>query len=199
MSPPSLCVVSTGGANLASVAAAFSRLGHEVTLASDAAQIEQSGRVLLPGVGAFGPAMQILKQSGWAEALRARIQLGRPTLAICLGLQLLFESSEEAPGVPGLGVLPGKVSAFDGVQSPQLGWNRVQAPQGSLVHSGYAAYANSYRASAAPTEWRPSWTTHGLPFVASVERGAVLACQFHPELSGPWGSALLRRWLEATC
>lgn len=194
-----ICVASTGVANLASVAAAFSRLGVSLRPVQDPAEISEAERVLLPGVGAFGPAMQRLQTAGLATPLAERVRAGRPTLAICLGLQLLFRRSAEAPGLQGLAVLDAEVGPFEDVPSPQLGWNQVRADQPGLVESGHAAYANSYRATRCPPGWVASWTDHGGAFVASVERGGVLACQFHPELSGPWGQALLQRWLEATC
>lgn len=194
-------MVKTGSANLASVLAALARAGAEAELSQDAGAVAAAARLVLPGVGAFGAAVERLRTAGLYEVLARRIREGRPTLAICLGLQLLAEESEESPGTKGLGVIPGKVRRFPAnVRVPQLGWNRVQ-PDGSchLVSTGYAYYANSYRLETPPPNWSTALSLHGGPFVAALEKGAVLACQFHPELSGAWGASLLSRWLEATC
>ena len=191
-------VVPTGTANLASVRAAFERLGAPVDLAERAEQVRDAARVVLPGVGAFGAAMARLREHGFADALAARIAAGRPTLAVCVGLQLLFETSEESPGVAGLGALPGAVTRLPAtVRVPQLGWNRVEPGAGCrLVEAGYAYFANAYCATPpAPAGWAAATADHGGPFVAAIEHGAVLGCQFHPELSGPWGQALIGRWL----
>jgi len=201
-------IVQTGTANTASVVSGLRRVGaepvvagqEEVDVAALPEAVATAERLVLPGVGAFGAARAALEEIGVVEALAERVRAGRPTLGICLGLQLLFEASEESPGVAGLGVLPGAISRFpDTVRVPQFGWNRV-TPQGEgLVRPGYAYFANSYLAVRAPEGWVASTAEHGGPFVAAVQRGAVLACQFHPELSGAWGLDLLARWLGASC
>ncbi len=190
-------VVRTGTANLASVVAALSRRGVRPVLTAEAAEIESAKAVVLPGVGSFAAAMSALREHGLEDVLRDRILAGRPTLTICLGLQVLFEGSEESPGVRGLGVVPGEIGRFaEGVRIPQLGWNHVSAGEGcEMLGSGDAYYANSYRAVTLPPGFTGAWTTHGERFLAGMERGAVLACQFHPELSGAWGAGLLARWL----
>ncbi|HLO40673.1 MAG TPA: imidazole glycerol phosphate synthase subunit HisH [Phycisphaerales bacterium] len=191
-------IVRTGTANLASVVAALTRAGVQPALTSDPAEIENAKAVILPGVGSFGAAMEGIRAARIEHVLRDRIIAGRPTLSICLGLQVLFESSEETPGVPGLGVVPGIIGRFSGgVRIPQLGWNRVEAdPMCTLLAGGDAYYANSYRAMTPPPGFSCAWTTHGERFIAAMERGAVLACQFHPELSGRWGAELIERWLD---
>jgi imidazole glycerol-phosphate synthase subunit HisH len=193
----SVDLVPTGTANQASVRAAFRRLGVELQVATPAG-LADAPLAVVPGVGAFAAARAALEvQSLWAP-LRERIAAGRPTLLICLGLQLLADSSQESPGVSGLEAAPGRVERFpDGLVVPHMGWNRVQAPAGSrYLEDGWAYYANSYRLPQAPTGWRAATSDYGGPFVAALERGAVLACQFHPELSGAWGQDLLARWLE---
>jgi len=191
-----LGVVETGSANLASVLAALRRLGASPQLVQDADAIRRADRLVLPGVGAFGAVMSRLHVLGVAEALRERIESGRPLLAICLGFQVLAATSLESPGVAGLGVLDTVVRRLpSGVRVPQLGWNTVTASRkGCLVEGGHAYFANSYCIDAADASWTPSYTEHGVRMVAAVERGAQLACQFHPELSGRWGVDLLNRW-----
>ncbi len=192
-------IVPTGTANLASVKAAFQRLGATVAMAGQAAEIEAAERVVMPGVGAFASSIGHLRECGFADALSARVAAGRPTFAVCVGLQLLFEGSEESPDTRGLGVIPGQITRLpDSVRVPQLGWNRVEAGADcSLIEPGHAYFANSYRATPPlPDGWAVATADHGGPFIAAFERGPVLACQFHPELSGPWGQALIQRWLE---
>lgn len=206
-----VAMVKTGVANVASVAAAFQRLGAGVELTSEIAKVRTSEAVVLPGVGSFGAGMEALRENGLDAALTERIEAGRPTLAVCLGLQLLCRSSDESPGIEGLGVLP--VNAERMTRAPRLphfGWNtvKVDAPKppasgapAPLLVSGDAYFAHTFcLADAAPLErdgWRVSLTDEGATFVSAVERGPVLACQFHPELSGPFGASLLGRWLEA--
>ncbi len=191
-------VIRTGTANLASVLAALGRAGVEARVTDDPRDAERAERLVLPGVGSFGAAMHTLNARGLAEPLRRRILEGRPTLAVCLGLQLLAESSDESPGVSGLGVIPARITRFsERVRVPQLGWNRVAAsPECRLIGSGWAYYANSYRLETPPSGWASAATDHGGRFVGAMERGRVLACQFHPELSGAWGGRLIGRWLS---
>jgi imidazole glycerol phosphate synthase glutamine amidotransferase subunit len=191
-------VVRTGTANLASVVAALQRAGCEVTVTHHPTEVEAADRLVLPGVGAFGPVADGLRASRLAGPLTARFADDRPSLAICLGLQLLATASDEDPGVEGFGVLDATITRFaDGLRVPQLGWNRVTAGEGCrLLTDGAAYFANSYKLDTLPDGWSGATADHGGPFVAAVERGAVLACQFHPELSGAWGQALIERWLE---
>jgi len=190
-------IISTGIANTASVAAALRRCGCEVALSADPGEVERAGCVVLPGVGAFGAGMRLLNESGLAEIMRARVRDGRPTLAVCLGMQLLCASSEESPGAEGLGIVDARAERFPaGVRTPQFGWNRVEPdPSCAMIEPGYAYFANSFRIRRPPMGWRTASSDHGGRFVAAMERGRVLACQFHPELSGRWGLRLLERWL----
>lgn len=199
-------VVPTGVANMASALAGLRRAGAEPRLAADASELIAAERVLLPGVGAFGVGMERLRAGGFDRALIERVQADRPTLAICLGLQLLCQSSEEDPGVDGLGLVGGQVRRFrsrPGLRIPQLGWNRIEAQPGcKRLASGTVYFANSFRLEQAPKGCAVATADHGGPFVAAFERGALLACQFHPELSGPFGQALLRRFVaqeEVAC
>ena len=195
-----VAVVRTGTANLASVLAGLRRAGADPAVADSPEDLEGAGRIVLPGVGAFGAAMQTLEESGMREAVRRWFADGRPALAVCLGLQLLGTGSEESPGIEGLGVAGVRAGRFgEEVRVPQLGWNRIEPDGGSrLLEEGYAYFANSYRWETVPEGWTAAWSDHGGPFVAAIERGPVVACQFHPELSGNWGQDLLARWLEAS-
>ena len=194
MSGGEVVVVPTGTANLASIRAAFRRLGADLRISLEPAAIADAGHVVLPGVGAFAAAIAGLRASGADRALVERIAADRPTLAVCVGHQLLFASSDESPGVPGLGVVEAHVGRFAGaVRVPQFGWNEV-AGEGRFLRSGYAYFANSFRATAAPG-WNVATAEHGGAFVAAMERGNVLTCQFHPELSGAYGRDLLEAWL----
>ena len=208
MSP--VLIVATGSANLASVIAAFERAGVSVRLTESAAEAAAAPFLVLPGVGAFAAAMEKLVPAGLVPVLKERIAAGRPTFTVCLGLQLLADASEESPGVAGLGEMPATVKKFPlnaGVTVPQLGWNGVYPDAGCrLLRPGYAYYANSFRVplhepgaaeKLRAAGWSLAVTHHAGEFLAAAEKaeGKVLACQFHPELSGPWGASLIRRWL----
>lgn len=189
-------IVSTGVANTASVIAALARLGSWATLTHDAQAVERAELLVLPGVGSFGTGMARLEEAGLVETICARVRAGRPTLAICLGMQVLFDSSEESPGVRGLGCVPGRFERYRNIAPvPQMGWNRVTGT-GAIVADGHAYFANSYRLASEPDGWAVSRAEYGGRFVAAIERERVVACQFHPELSGDFGLDLLSRWLE---
>ena len=193
-----IVVIDTGTANLASILAGLRRVGGHPVATTDRSMIIAARRLVLPGVGAFGDGMARLRELDLVDSLRQRVADGLPLLAVCLGLQLLCESSEESPGVAGLGVIPAAVTRFTGnVRVPQIGFNRVE--EGCpMIQPGYAYFANSFCLEQAPTTWNTALSDHGGAFVAALQRGPVLACQFHPELSGRWGMALLSRWLLAS-
>ncbi|MCB9506223.1 MAG: imidazole glycerol phosphate synthase subunit HisH [Myxococcales bacterium] len=194
-----VAVVATGLANTASVVAALTRLGVEAEVTRDAARVDAARAVVLPGVGAFGAGMRELRSAGLVDSLIRRIEDGDPIAGVCLGLQLLCRTSDESPGETGLGVVDAHVGRFgSGLTVPQMGWNHVAAAA-SMRHvvDGYAYFANSYRLASAPDGWEAATAEYGGPFVAALERGNALACQFHPELSGAWGLGLLGRWLAA--
>lgn len=193
-------VIPTGTANIASVMAAFNRLGARPVLATNPEVVEEARRVVLPGVGAFAPAMEQIDQIGMRSVVARRVEEGRPTLAICLGMQLLCSDSDESPGHPGLGVISESITRFGtDLRVPQLGWNQVVPAAGSrFLRHGWAYFANSFKLSQVPDGWQGALTDYGGRFVSALERGDVLACQFHPELSGSWGAGLLDRWLTET-
>jgi imidazole glycerol phosphate synthase glutamine amidotransferase subunit len=195
---PQVSIVKTGIANLASVQAGLERAGAQVHIVDSPEEVETAPFVVLPGVGAFAAGMNKLEETGIKGVLIERISSGRPTLAICLGLQLLFEESEESPGVQGLGIIPGKVQRFaQNLTVPHFGWNKVKpSSECDLLTPGYAYFANSYRVTEVPDDWSPAYTDYGQEFVSGFEKGAVLCGQFHPELSSAWGLGLLQRWLE---
>ena len=191
-------IVDTGVANIASLQAAFRRLDAETQLPTDPDALAEAAYAVLPGVGAFGAGMGTLRDADLVGPLRTRLDDLRPVLAICLGMQLLAPSSEETPDVEGLETVEVAVERFpDDVRVPQFGWNEVRADSdGGLLETGYAYFANSYCLPDAPDGWTCARSEYGGDFISAMEHGPVLACQFHPELSGRWGSNLLRRWLE---
>lgn len=197
MSEP-VVVVRTGNANIASVQAGLRRAGADSVVTEDPERVRSADRVVLPGVGALGPTRRRMDALGLSEAVRTRFLEDRPLFAVCLGLQLLLEGSDESPDERGLGLVPGWAQRFpDTVRVPQMGWNRVEAPAGArLLSSGAYYFANTYRLVTRPPDAQAATGDHGGPFVAAFERGSVLACQFHPELSGALGTQLVRRWLE---
>jgi imidazole glycerol phosphate synthase glutamine amidotransferase subunit len=189
---------ATGVANLASIMAAFRRTGAHPYLAADPADLAGAAFAVVPGVGAFGSAMAALKETGMDEAIEDRITRGVPTLGVCAGMQVFFDSSEESPGVAGLGIVAGAFRRFPpSLPVPQLGWNKVAPLASGLVREGWAYFANSYRLTEAPSGFAASLAVYGESFVAAAEKPGLLLCQFHPELSGPWGLGLLERWLAA--
>jgi imidazole glycerol-phosphate synthase subunit HisF len=191
-------IVDSGVANLASIGSGFRRLGANVVVTGDEDLVRDASRVVLPGVGSFGAGLGALRARGLDGAIVDAVARGTPLLGVCLGMQMLCEGSEEAPGVAGLGVVAGRCRRLpDDVRVPHLGWNAVIAANEGLVVTGVAAFANSYALPDAPPGWISAWTTHGTRFVAALEKDGerLLACQFHPELSGAYGAALLERWL----
>lgn len=201
MSSAVLGVVDYGSGNLRSVCKALEAAGAAPKLVSRAAELEKLDAVIVPGVGAFAQCASSLRASGMWEPVRDWAASGKPFLGICLGYQLLFESSEESPGVEGLGVLKGRVVRFPAgeLKVPHMGWNPLQQTSGALytgfppevsmyfVHSFYPVPADPVLVSA--------WCEYGVRFAASVSRGALHAVQFHPEKSQAAGLALLRNFL----
>jgi glutamine amidotransferase len=194
-----LVLVDSGGANIGSVRYALQRLGVESRLSADPAEIRAADRVILPGVGAAGPGMARLRELDLVDTLRG---LRQPLLGICLGMQLLFESSEEGE-VECLGLLPGrigKLAGSPGLRVPHMGWNQLRLTRDSTLLEGIAdeAYAYFVHSYAAPvTDDCIASTEHGTPFAAVVSRGNVSGAQFHPERSAAVGARLLQNFLEA--
>lgn len=195
----SVAIIDGGGANIASLRFALARLGAASELTSDPAVIRSAARVILPGVGAARAAMDRLRAAG-LDALIPR--LTQPVLGICLGLQLLFERSEEED-TPCLGVLPGAARRFDpapGRPVPHMGWNRVHGMAESRLLAGLPADSHFYFVHSFAADVGPATvgvTDYGRPFAAVVERGNFAATQFHPERSGANGNHVLRNFLQA--
>ncbi|XP_072959050.1 imidazole glycerol phosphate synthase hisHF, chloroplastic [Typha angustifolia] len=194
-----------GAGNVRSVRNAIRHLGFNIKDVKKPEDILSANRLVFPGVGAFAAAMQVLNQNGMAEALHTYIQKDRPFLGICLGLQLLFESSEENGPVKGLGVIPGIVGRFNssnGLIVPHIGWNAVQITKESGILDGieghHVYFVHSYRAlpSDANKDWVSSVCNYGGSFISSIARGNIQAVQFHPEKSGVVGLSILQNFLK---
>ncbi|HEY5552562.1 MAG TPA: imidazole glycerol phosphate synthase subunit HisH [Opitutaceae bacterium] len=194
-----LAIVDSGGANIASVRFALARLGVESVLTTDLATIRSAERVILPGVGSAAEGMRRLQERGLVDTVRS---LTQPTLGICLGMQLLFDGSEEGP-TETLGLIAGRVSllpASSGVRVPHMGWNTIEAATQSALLEGIDATARFYfvHSFAAPTgPFTVATTTHGTGFSAVVRRDNFHGVQFHPERSGTAGACILKNFLEA--
>jgi glutamine amidotransferase/cyclase len=199
-----ISLLDYGAGNVRSVRNAVRRLGYELSEIARPEDILRAERLIFPGVGSFGSAMQRLHQYGYVEPLRKYLRAGRAFLGICLGLQLLFEGSEESSGVEGLGLIPGIVGRFKPgkLSVPHMGWNGVRLERASPLFEGYGGdklyFVHSYRAlrSDANADWVLAVTDYGEEFVSSVQQGKVAAFQFHPEKSGEAGLALLARFLS---
>ena len=198
-----VAIVDYGAGNIKSVENAVRYLGHEAVLTRDPAVILSADHVILPGVGAFGDAMTRLSRYGLDEVLRKAAASGTPFLGICLGLQLLFESSEESPGAEGLGILKGHILRIpdgEGRKVPQIGWNDLTYPNPGRLFAGlpegsYVYFVHSYYLRAADPSIVTACTQYGVRIDASVESGNVFACQFHPEKSEAAGMKSLQNFL----
>ncbi|MBL9216160.1 MAG: imidazole glycerol phosphate synthase subunit HisH [Opitutaceae bacterium] len=192
-----LAIVDSGGANIASVRFALERLGVQSELTADPAVIRAAERVILPGVGSAAEGMKRLQARGLVDCVRG---LTQPVLGVCLGMQLLFESSEEGP-TETLGLIPGRVALLPGgpgVTVPHMGWNTVLTGKPVALLDGIAPDARFYfvHSYAGPVNaFTLASCDHGTPFAAIVQRGNFSGVQFHPERSGPAGARLLRNFL----
>lgn len=199
-----VAIIDYDAGNIKSVEKAVSLLGHEALLTRNREEILLADHVILPGVGAFGDAMEKLRGYGLVSVIRETADKGIPFLGICLGLQLMFESSEEAPGVAGLGILPGKIVRIpdkEGLKIPHIGWNSLTFPnQGRLfqgiAEGAYVYFVHSYYLQADDPQIVKASTEYGTLIHASVERDNLFACQFHPEKSSETGLKILQNFLE---
>ena len=199
-----ITVIDYDAGNLKSVEKALQSLGEDVLVTRDRQELLSADKVILPGVGNFGDAMEKLEGFGLVNVIQDVIRQGKPFLGICLGLQLLFERSEEAPGVKGLGILKGEILRIpdgDGLKVPHIGWNSLKLQNQGMLFAGleeepYVYFVHSYYLKAADPQIVKAVTEYGVPIDASVEQGNVYACQFHPEKSSRTGLAILKNFAE---
>lgn len=192
-----IAVVDYGGGNLSSVLKAFEYLGADAVATSDAETVRAADKILLPGVGSFGDAVDSLRRNGLDTVLKEEIAKGKPFFGICLGMQLLFEESEESVGAKGLGLLTGTVKKFPPADKvPHIGWNDLSEvksaflTEGSYVYFVHGYYADLCSETAAVTQYA------GVRFTSAVASGNLFATQFHPEKSGEVGLEILRRFVN---
>ena len=199
-----VAIIDYDAGNIRSVEKAIRYLGKEAVVTSDPEKILAADRVILPGVGAFGDAMKRLHAMGLVEVIRQAADRGTPFLGICLGLQLLFEKSEESPGVPGLGLLQGEIlrlPELPGLKVPHIGWNSLKYPNPGRLFRGipedsYVYFVHSYYLKAQDEGIVTATTEYGTLVHASVESGNLFACQFHPEKSSETGLTILENFLS---
>lgn len=192
-------IVDYGAGNLRSLENALVALGRPSRRVSRPDELQRCSRLVLPGVGHFGTAAATLQSSGLADALRAWVCSNRPLLGICLGLQLLFEASDEAPGATGLGVWPGRCRSFnsDRLKVPHMGWSPVHMATGPEISVAYFVHSYFIPTATGPTHWIWRGTAHyGIEFLAAGRSGTITGCQFHPEKSGPQGLDFLKEVLS---
>ncbi|MEG6586372.1 imidazole glycerol phosphate synthase subunit HisH [Dendrosporobacter sp. 1207_IL3150] len=198
-----IAIIDYGMGNLYSVEKAFVKLGAEVVVTSDSETIAKADKVVLPGVGAFGDCMKNLSDSGLIPVIKTVIEKGTPFLGICLGLQLLFEGSEENPGVQGLGIFPGQVKRIvaPNLKIPHMGWNSLEmrstSPLFSELHpKSYVYFVHSYHAVPLEDNIVTAVTDYGGPVTAAVGKGNIQAVQFHPEKSSTVGMEILQNFIK---
>lgn len=201
-----IAIIDYDAGNIKSVEKAFLLLGEEVCLTRERDTILSADAVVLPGVGAFGDAMEKLRRYGLVEVIREAVRRDLPFLGICLGLQLMFEGSEESPGVEGLGLLKGEIVRIpesSGLKIPHIGWNSLKFPREGRLFRGidedsYVYFVHSYYLRAADERIVTATTEYGTLIHASVEKGNLFACQFHPEKSSQIGLRILSNFLKVS-
>ena len=199
-----IAIIDYDAGNLMSVKKALDYLGQESVITRDKGVLLSADKVILPGVGAFSDAMDKLNNYGLVEVIRKIIAKGTPFFGICLGLQLLFEKSDEAPGVEGLSILRGSINRIpdgEGLKIPHMGWNSLEIkPEAKLFkgipNQSYVYFVHSYYLEATDKEIVAATTEYGVSIHASVENDNVFACQFHPEKSGEVGLTILKNFAE---
>ncbi len=201
-----VAVIDYDAGNIKSVIKAVEALGGEAVLTRDAETILNADHVILPGVGSFGDCMEKIRSYNLESVIKEVVAKGTPFLGICLGLQLMFESSEESPGVPGLGLLKGKIVRIPdcpGLKIPNIGWNSLDFPREGRLFKGinegaYVYFVHSYYLQAEDESIVTATTEYSTHIHASVESGNVFACQYHPEKSSEVGLKMLKNFLEIT-
>ncbi len=200
-----IAILDYDAGNIKSVEKALLHLGEKVVITRDRDTILKCDRVILPGVGCFGDAMVKLREYNLDKVIYEVVESGKPFLGICLGLQLLYEESEESPGVKGLGILKGKIKRIpdkEGTKIPQIGWNSLDITEGATLFKGidndaYVYFVHSYYLEAEDEEDVAASTEYSVHIHASVEHNNVFACQFHPEKSSTVGLKILQNFMEA--
>lgn len=198
-----IAIIDYDAGNIKSVEKALTALGQTAVITKDRDTILHADKVILPGVGAFGKAMERIRGYGLDTLIQKVVAKDTPFLGICLGLQLLFDSSEEAPGISGLGILRGKIRKIPdnaGYKVPQIGWNALTFPNSGRLFQGiaqnaYVYFVHSYYLQAEEPEIVTAATEYVVNIHASVEKGNVFACQFHPEKSSEVGLQILRNFV----
>jgi len=199
-----IAIIDYDAGNLKSVEKALIKVGAEPVVTRDADLILQADKVILPGVGAFGDAMEKLESFGLVDVIHKVVEKGTPFLGICLGLQLLFEYSEEKEGCKGLSLLKGgikRIPAAPGLKVPHMGWNSLIVAENAklfkkLPADPYVYFVHSYYLQAEDLEIVAATAEYGVTVHASVEKDNIFACQFHPEKSGEVGLAILKNFVE---
>lgn len=199
-----IAIVDYDAGNIKSVEKALHFLGREALVTGDSEEILRADKVILPGVGAFGDAMDTIRGRGLDKVLRQVAENGTPFLGICLGLQLLFERSDEAPGAEGLGILKGEILRIpekEGLKIPHMGWNSLYLENNGRLFRGieenaYVYFVHSYYLKAGDESIVKASTEYGVHIHASVEKDNVFACQFHPEKSSDVGLHILKNFVE---
>ena len=199
-----VAIIDYDAGNIKSVEKALLHLGEEVMITRDREKILNSDKVILPGVGAFGDAMSKIRQYNLEEVIHEVVEKGTPFLGICLGLQLLFERSDETPGVEGLGILKGEILRIPdqpGLKIPHMGWNSLHLQNDGRLFKGipeetYVYFVHSYYLQAEEPEIVKATTQYGVTIHASVEKDNIFACQFHPEKSSKYGLKILENFAK---
>jgi len=198
-----IAVVDYGIGNLRSAEKALQHLGADARLTSDAHEIASAGAVVLPGVGNFGACMRALRESGLENVTLDAATDGRSFLGICVGMQMLFDGSDESPDATGLGVVAGRITRLpDTVRLPQMGWNTLEARPGARLLAGlpdpaWCYFVHTYAPEPSDESVVAAWCDYGRRFAAAIETGPLWATQFHPEKSGAIGLALLANFVKA--
>ena len=199
-----IAIIDYGAGNLQSVKKAFDFIGAESVITDNPETINACDKILLPGVGSFGDAMDSMTKKGLVDTVKQNALSGKPFLGICLGLQLLFEESEESPGVKGLGIFKGKIKKFApdmGLKIPHIGWNSLEIKQKDTLFKGipensYVYFVHSYYLYAEDENEIATVTNYGIDFHSAVGKDNIFATQFHPEKSGDVGLQILRNFVE---
>lgn len=195
-------IIDYGAGNLQSVKKALDFIGAENVITDDPETIKKCDRILLPGVGSFGDAIKSMQDKGLVEVIKQEALSGKPFLGICLGLQLLFEESEESPEVKGLGIFKGKIKKFPvdmGLKIPHIGWNSLEIKQKDklfkdIPENSYVYFVHSYYLCAENEDEVATVTNYGIDFHSAVGKNNIFATQFHPEKSGEIGLRILRNF-----